>query len=438
MPYPNFHACRLRNPDDFKDGSFRTVGRDHKGKKYNVIMGKLKGDDAMTEQAYRYAKDVWAAEDARDHCKDHGGSFTAASDRKSEDLTMDYEEIDTLLNAEGRAVWTTAYINDLADSCFLYISPGGKKDGDGKTTPRSLRHFPYKDANSKVDLPHLRNALARIPQSNLSQDIKDKLMAKARKILADATGGKKSEDEPEGIERRWIALEDAQVRVAEDGATKLVGYGAVFNSRTNIGWFDEQVAQGCFTDTIAQDDIRGLFNHNPDLILGRNKAKPAATMRLSEDSRGLRFEIDVADTQVGRDVLTSVQRGDVSGCSFSFQTIRDAWDRSDPDHPLRTLQAVRLYDVGPVTFPAYPDTAVAARSLEAAKAAEKPPENDANGAKNSEKAAENREKQPEKGEKGPKTEEKAPEFISAERMREIEKGYRKAGRIINRNRPPEA
>src|SRR5215831_7370826 len=61
------------------------------------------------------------------------------------------------------AVWSTASVNDLPDSCFLYIESGGKKDSDGKTTPRSLRHLPYKNASGSIDLPHLRNAIARIP-----------------------------------------------------------------------------------------------------------------------------------------------------------------------------------------------------------------------------------------------------------------------------------
>ena len=84
------------------------------------------------------------------------------------------------------AVWTTKYINDLPDSAFLYIEPGGKKDDEGKTVPRSLRHFPYKDKDGKVDLPHLRNAIARIPQSNLPEELKKSLQEKARKILQEA------------------------------------------------------------------------------------------------------------------------------------------------------------------------------------------------------------------------------------------------------------
>ncbi|MEN6336793.1 MAG: HK97 family phage prohead protease [Phycisphaerales bacterium] len=173
------------------------------------------------------------------------------------------------------------------------------------------------------------------------------------------------------IEQRHLTF-PVEIRVEGEGkAKKLVGYAAVFKSVTDIGWFREQIEPGCFSDTIEDDDIRGLFNHDSNLILGRNKAK---TLRLKEDSKGLWFEIDVPDTQVGRDTLTSVERGDVSGCSFAFTTLADAWDYSDEDSPLRTLKKARLYDVGPVTYPAYPDTSVAARSLEAAKKAQKPAE----------------------------------------------------------------
>jgi uncharacterized coiled-coil protein SlyX len=92
------------------------------------------------------------------------------------------------LTTEGdvdKAVWTTAYINNLPDSSFLYIEPGGTKT-DGKTEPKSLRHFPVRDANGNVDLPHLRNALARIPQSNVPQAAKDKATAEAQRMLAAA------------------------------------------------------------------------------------------------------------------------------------------------------------------------------------------------------------------------------------------------------------
>lgn len=82
----------------------------------------------------------------------------------------------------NKAEWTTAYINDLPDSSFAVIESGGEKDEDGKTKPRLLRHLPYKDVDGKVDLPHLRNALARLPQTDLSSELK----SKAQKVLAAA------------------------------------------------------------------------------------------------------------------------------------------------------------------------------------------------------------------------------------------------------------
>ena len=83
-PYPNEHACRLREPDDFQVDSFRRITREHEGKTYAVIMGKLKDETAMTEQAYRYNIDSWTAAQARSHCKSHDGRFeTAIDDGKS-------------------------------------------------------------------------------------------------------------------------------------------------------------------------------------------------------------------------------------------------------------------------------------------------------------------------------------------------------------------
>ncbi len=82
-PYPNEHACRLRDPDDFQEGSFRRTTRKHDDKKYSVIMGRLEGETTLTEQAYRYDKEIWEAAEAKSHCKDHDGTFEAAE--KEED-----------------------------------------------------------------------------------------------------------------------------------------------------------------------------------------------------------------------------------------------------------------------------------------------------------------------------------------------------------------
>lgn len=166
------------------------------------------------------------------------------------------------------------------------------------------------------------------------------------------------------IERRIVPINRIEMRAStvEGSIGLLVGHGAVFNRDSEEMWgVVEQIAPGCFTASIGRDDVRGLFNHNPDKILGRNVAK---TMRLAEDATGLAFEIDLPDTVVARDLQTSVKRGDISGCSFSFSTVRDEWDYQ-PDPIRRTLKEAILYDVGPVTFPAYPDTDVSARDVRA-------------------------------------------------------------------------
>ncbi len=114
------------------------------------------------------------------------------------------------------AVWSTAFVNNLPDSAFLYIEPGGKKDSAGKTVPRSLRHFPYKDASRKIDLPHLRDAIGRIPQSKLPANIKNAVQAKARKILAGLNKTKQNEkiDDP-----CVLTFDSAEVEMFGDSPT---------------------------------------------------------------------------------------------------------------------------------------------------------------------------------------------------------------------------
>ena len=84
-PYPNEHACRLRDPGDFQEGSFKRSTRKHDGKEYSIIMGRLQGETTMTEQAYRYNKQTWTAAEAKTHCKDHDGTFEAAAGEASKE-----------------------------------------------------------------------------------------------------------------------------------------------------------------------------------------------------------------------------------------------------------------------------------------------------------------------------------------------------------------
>jgi len=155
-----------------------------------------------------------------------------------------------------------------------------------------------------------------------------------------------------------------EVRTKGDGKM-LAGYASVFNSKSeDLGGFREQIAPGAFTKTLAAGaDIRALINHSPTLILGRNKA---GTLRLEETAIGLAFEIDMPNTTASRDLMESVNRGDVNACSFAMVCTSDVWsDASDASgyYALRTVTEAELSDVSVVTYPAYASTSVAMRSL---------------------------------------------------------------------------
>lgn len=148
----------------------------------------------------------------------------------------------------------------------------------------------------------------------------------------------------------------------------ITGYAAVYDSLSeDLGGFYEVVRPGAFDRAMGETDVRALFNHEPSYILGREKAK---TLRLFDDSKGLRYEIDAPDTQCARDLITSIERGDIDGSSFGFIIVGERWSTAPDGSPLRELTDVLPFDVSPVTYPAYegtaaPDVAVALRSLDA-------------------------------------------------------------------------
>lgn len=168
----------------------------------------------------------------------------------------------------------------------------------------------------------------------------------------------------ETIERRTFALDSCKIEQrSETGQAKIIGHAAVFDQLSeNLGGFRELIKPGAFTQALQEDDVRALFNHNPDYILGRNKA---GTLILSEDGRGLTVEINPPDTHTANDVLKSIQRGDISQMSFGFRVRAggEQWTEDENGETVRTLTDLKLFDVSPVTFPAYLQTDVAVRSL---------------------------------------------------------------------------
>jgi HK97 family phage prohead protease len=157
----------------------------------------------------------------------------------------------------------------------------------------------------------------------------------------------------------------ATLRVSNGaGAPRLSGHIAKWNVPSeDMGGIREKIAPGAFSESIGRDDIRCLWNHNHDLVLGRTSA---GTLTLREDAVGLAFENTPPDTTWVRDRLVSIKRGDVTGCSFGFYTEQDEWSKAADGTKIRTLKKCTLLEVSPgVTFPAYPQTDVALASLRA-------------------------------------------------------------------------
>ncbi len=148
----------------------------------------------------------------------------------------------------------------------------------------------------------------------------------------------------------------------EDGLPSIRGHAAVFNKMSeDLGGFREIIMPRAFDSALDRgDDVRALVDHDPSKILGRTKA---GTLTLNVDSKGLRVNIQPPNNTVGNDIVESIRRGDVDSMSFGFRTLEDVWRTVDGEE-IRELIDLELFDVSPVSFPAYPQTDVAVRSLE--------------------------------------------------------------------------
>jgi len=160
------------------------------------------------------------------------------------------------------------------------------------------------------------------------------------------------------MERRNV--DDVEYRFTDEEGNTLTGYAARFNVWSeDLGFFREKIQAGAFKKSIEENDIRALFNHDPNLILGRTKNK---TLELWEDDKGLGFNLNLPDTTYATDLKESIKRKDITQNSFGFQTLQDEWSA---DGKKRTLIEAKLFDISPVTFPAYKQTSVKLRFLDA-------------------------------------------------------------------------
>ena len=263
-----------------------------------------------------------------------------------------------------RAAISTADQNDLDDSDFAYIEPGGSKDSSGKTVPRSLRHFPIHDA------AHVRNALSRAPQSPFGDKAMPKIKAAAKKFGIDSDGDGDG-DRSSGwnnVERRYTSSV-MEVRAIDDGQ-RIGGYAAVFGKLSrNLGGFVERVDSGAFNEwrSMGWPNVVCRYNHDSNMVLGTTAS---GMLQLRTDNVGLDY--DVLPPQARTDILELVQRRDIQFSSFAFRVPEDGdtWSATrDTNYPMRTLHGVELVDVAPVLDPAYPDATAGLRSLARAMSA---------------------------------------------------------------------
>ncbi len=327
MPYENEHSCRLNSPEKYDKFRRKNCAIKHDGKCIDVIYG-IKNNESEI-QAMRYNKTVWTEDEARAHCKNHDGQFEPA---KKEDKKMGDKKIEL---RTAIAPHHTGVVDNEWDGPTMVARL--KSDEDASY---------YNGGRGGADIP---DSERQGVYSHLATHLRD----------ADYTPPELKSNKSTDIERRAF-MSEIVVSHRDNESPKIVGHAAVFNKPSlPLFGFREQIMPGAFTKTILEDDIRALWNHNPDYVLGRNKA---GTLRLTEDEFGLRIEIDPPKTSFATDLIESIRRGDVDQMSFGFIT-RDEKFTETNGELIRTLLDVQLFDVSPVTFPAYPQTDVAVRSM---------------------------------------------------------------------------
>ena len=399
----NEHECRLRDPAAFKKGSFRSYDREHDGKTYSIIAGRIKGRTKMTEQAYRYGDEEWDADEAKTHCKDHDGTFTAATGEAEGGRAMDEGEARGAISSHKTGTTTKSWDGPANEArlkkdqneayykkAYAWRDPEG--DPKKKATYKFIHHEVSADGTpGNANISGCQNGIGvlnggrggtTIPDAD-RKGVWNHLAAHLRSAEVEPAELKAAFEEG-GKEERVYAADLVELRVVRSATTpaKIVGYAAVFDSISEeLFGFREKVAPGAFKKSLKGSDARALFNHDVNYVLGRESS---GTLRLKEDAKGLWMEVTPPDTQIIRDlVLAPIERRDITQQSFGFTVRRDAWENMGTDSnelPLRTIVEVgRIFDVSPVTFPAYPDTQVALRSLDSAREGVEIPSDDVTG-----------------------------------------------------------
>jgi phage head maturation protease len=289
----------------------------------------------------------------------------------------------------ARAEWDTAYINNLPDSAFAYIEAGGKKDGDGKTVPRSLRHFPIRNAQGQLDAAHVRNALGRLAQSPYGPKARAKVEAAAKSLgIGEPAAASSSTSRAEASSddvwlRPWFPLEDIRILSRSQGLEYADGRTvealvAVFGKPAEIvdqqGHYIEEVTGNAFNKAV--NDARpqgsrsswrvGVFYNHGMTLHGTPSDRWSLPVGNALDVRVERAGLLTVTRYADDDVLDAIREGRITGHSFTGKIIRSEppaprggyRPRADGALPHVRRLELGLREYGPTPFPAYSETEV--------------------------------------------------------------------------------
>ena len=348
---------RVRTPDDFVSTSYRTIDIS-KEQGIRATIGKLKSDpDGSTQvQRYLFLREKWTEPEAKAWVKEHKDSLIIEIEKRASNNVnrKGVSHARNLVQA-GKVDKNAPWSFDAEDgSRLLGDPPDWAEYGkwflavDTGQDPETKAHYKYPHGKGgKV----YRGAVIAAKQRAAAQG-EDDISNAADGVLQMIDKEKEEDEAKTNIERRFYPF--SELRVDGEKEPKLVGYAAIFDSLSEEMWgFKEKVAKGAFEKSLQRDDIRMLWNHDPNFVLARNKS---GTLQLKEDTKGLYFEATPPDTQWAKDLLVSIKRGDITQNSFGFIILDDEWDEDDEGRRVRSLKKVKLFDVSPVTYPAYPQT----------------------------------------------------------------------------------
>jgi HK97 family phage prohead protease len=299
-------------------------------------------------------------------------ALDAEETRKRDSNTVVIVDVDgTVLNGSEGIQKNIDFVNELGKTDFIHIVTG-RLESDREKTANDLHaaglvYNALTLNDTDMASPEYKKATAeeilKTKEIKLAIDNGESARAAYQSLGIETmnpssiSASANSRSKMKKIERRTFTVRDVEARQAADGTMRLAGYAAVFDDPSVPLPFVERIAPGAFRKTLSETpDVRLLINHE-GLPLARTKN---GTLTLTEDSRGLYMDAEIADTTEGRDLYKLVERGDVDQMSFAFRVIRQKWSE---DRSMRTLIELSLADgdVSIVTYPAYPTTTVEAR-----------------------------------------------------------------------------